>query len=302
MDPERLGTAFVLVGLIAYGLEPVVAELGGLFLAPLLFAGLAALLAGSLALVVGLWSRSKLGVTVKRTDYLRLIFTGFFGTFVAFACLFVGLQLTSSNNAAIILRSEVVFALLFGYVFLRETISPRQAVWMGLMVAGVLLVLATTQAFVVGVGDLLILVTPAAWATGHTFAKPTLQRVSPWLVVALRNLVGGSFLLLGFALGFVMFRTPPVLVPEMSVIVLVIAAEVAVILLSHGLWYESIRRINLGKATGLIAPAPLVTFGFSVLLFSLTPTWWQFIGALLVIAATILLSREASLRRPPKSG
>jgi drug/metabolite transporter (DMT)-like permease len=86
----------------------------------------------------------------------------------------------------------------------------------------------------------------------------------------------------------------------MSVIGVIITAEVAVILLSHGLWYESIRRINLGKATGLIAPAPLVTFGFSVLLFSLTPTCWQLIGAVLVIAATVLLSRETSLHRRAK--
>ena len=299
MDPERLGTVFVLVGLAVYGLEPVVAELGGLYLAPLFFAGVAALLAGSIALVVA--KRSGFGAgPAKRSDYIRLLFTGFFGTFVAFACLFVGLQLTSSNNAAIILRSELVFALLFGFVFLGETISPRQAIWMIVMLAGILLVLVTTQAFVVGLGDLLILVTPAAWATGHTFAKPTLQRVSPWLVVAVRNLVGGSLLLLGFTFGFVILRAPPVLLPETFMITVVVVAEVVVILLSHGLWYESIRRINLGKATGLIAPAPLVTFGFSVLLFGLAPTWWQLIGAILVIAATILLSRETSLHRRAK--
>lgn len=299
MDPERLGTAFVLVGLVIYGLEPVVAELGGIYLAPLLFAGVAALLAGSIALVLAKRSGFE-GGSARRSDYIRLVFTGFFGTFVAFACLFVGLQLTSSNNAAIILRSELVFALLFGFLFLGETISPRQGVWMTLMVGGVLLVLVTNQAFVIGLGDLLILVTPAAWATGHTFAKPTLHRVSPWLVVALRNLVGGSLLLLAFTLGFVIFSTPLVLVPETSMIAIVIVAEVVVILLSHGLWYESIRRINLGKATGLIAPAPLVTFGFSVLLFQLTPTWWQLIGAVLVIVATILLGREASLHRRAK--
>jgi drug/metabolite transporter (DMT)-like permease len=299
MDPERLGTAFVLVGLVIYGLEPVVAEWGGLYLAPLFFAGIAALIAGSVALVIAKASRTGLG-PAKRSDYIRLFFTGFFGTFVAFACLFVGLQLTSSNNAAIILRSELVFALLFGFVFLGETISPRQAAWMALMVAGVLLVLVTNQTFVVGLGDLLILVTPAAWATGHTFAKPTLQRVSPWLVTGLRNLIGGSLLLSAFALSFAVLGTSAVLISESYVIATVVVAEVVVIVLSHGLWYESIRRINLGKATGLIAPAPLVTFAFSVVLFGVTPTWWQLIGALIVIVATVLLSREASLRRRAK--
>ncbi len=301
MKSEQVGTAFILVGLIVYGVHPVVVEVGGLYLSPLFFAGVTTTLAGLLVTPLALNSPKSSSDTVRRGDYLRLILTGFFGTFVAFTCLFVGLQFTTSNNAAIILRSEVAFALLFGYFFLRETISLRQAVVILLTICGVLLVLVSSQVIVLGLGDLLLLVTPAGWAAGHTFAKPTLARVSPWVVVAFRNLVGGGLLLLVTFL-LVLPYSPLVLTSNLSSIIGILIIETVVISLAHNLWYLGIRRINLGKATTLIAPAPLVTFLLSIFVLQILPSLWQIAGAILVIFATLLLSREPSLKRQDKGG
>ncbi|MFX1474507.1 MAG: DMT family transporter [Promethearchaeota archaeon] len=299
MNSEQIGTSFILVGLIIYGVHPVVVEVGGLYLAPLFFASVTTTFAGLAVTPVALRSRKAQSTGARRTDYLRLVFTGVFGTFLAFTCLFLGLQLTSSNNAAVILRSELAFALLFGYLFLHEAISPRQAAVMLLMVCGVLLVVLTTQTIVLGLGDLLLLVTPAAWAAGHTFAKPTLTRVSPWVVVAFRNLVGGG-LLLSVTFWLVLPNNPLILTSNIPLVIGIVFVETIVILLAHNLWYLGIRRINLGKATALIAPAPLVTFLLSTLILRIAPTLWQIAGATLVIIATLLLSREPSLQRLEK--
>jgi drug/metabolite transporter (DMT)-like permease len=300
MDAERTGTIFILIGLFVYGIHPVVVEFGGLLMAPLLFASTAALFAGIVALIVALKTNSSSMKDIPRSGQLRLVMAGVLGTFLAFTCLFLGLQITSSNNAAVILRAELAFALLFGYFFLGETISWRQAVSMILMLIGVLLVVTTTQLTTIGVGDILLLITPMAWAAGHTFAKPTLKRVAPWTVVAYRNLVGGT-LLLSLAAGFIWLGAPPILIPNVVPIIGIILVEAIVILLAHSLWYAGISRINLGKATALIAPAPLVTFFISALVFQILPTPCQLIGAVLVILATTLLSREISLRRPTES-
>ncbi len=297
MDAEKTGTIFILVGLFVYGIHPVVVEFGGSLMAPLLFASIAALIAGIVALIVALKANSSFMKEIPRSDQLRLIMAGVLGTFLAFTCLFLGLQFTSSNNAAVILRAELAFALLFGYLFLGETISWRQAGAMMLMLIGVLLVVTTTQLITVGIGDFLLLITPIAWAAGHTFAKPTLKHIAPCTVVAYRNLVGGA-LLLSLAAGFIWIGAPPILTPNILVILGIIIVEAIVILLAHSLWYAGISRINLGKATALIAPAPLVTFLISALVFRILPTPWQLIGAALVILATTLLSREVSLRRP----
>ncbi len=296
MDTEKSGTLFILIGLFIYGVHPIVVEYGGLLLAPLLFASIAAIIAGTMALIFGLRINPPITKKLPRADLVRLIMAGVLGTFLAFTCLFLGLQLTSSNNAAVILRSELAFALLFGYLFLDETISFRQAIWMLVMLAGVLLVVISVQFSAFGVGDILLIITPAAWAAGHTFAKPTLQRIAPWTVVAFRNLVGGALLFL-LAVGFILVGAPIIFVPNLSLVISIIIIEAVVILLAHSLWYAGIRRINLGKATALIAPAPLVTFIFSIVIFQIPPTPWQLIGAMLVITATIFLSREVSQRR-----
>lgn len=300
MTDERAGTTFILFGLFIYGIHPVVAEFGGFFLAPLFFAGVATILAGSTAIPLVIHTRNQVASTLTRQDCIRLVLAGFFGTFLAFGCLFLGLQFTSSNNAAVILRAELVFALVLGYLFLGEVISPKQAGLMILMLCGVFLVVITTQAFTLGYGDFLLLITPAAWAAGHTCAKPTLNRVPLWTVVAFRNLVGGSLLLL-VAFFMVFLGGPLVLIPNWSMVIGVVVIEVFVILLGHSLWYAGIRRINLGKATALIAGAPIVTFLLSTVVLLVPPSFWQLVGAIIVIATTILLSREVSLQRTTKS-
>ncbi|MFX1561719.1 MAG: DMT family transporter [Promethearchaeota archaeon] len=296
MTDERAGTAFIICGLFIYGIHPVVVEFGDLFLAPFFFAGVATILAGSISIPLAKKAHRKLSLSLTRRDCLRLVLAGFFGTFLAFGCFFLGLQFTSSNNAAVILRSELVFALIFGYFFLSESISIKQALLMITILSGVLLVVMTTEALTLTFGDFLLLVTPAAWAAGHTCAKPTLNRVSLWTVVAFRNLVGGSLLLL-IASGIVFLGGSLVLIPILTTIVGIVVIEVLVILLGHSLWYAGIRRINLGKATALIAGAPIVTFLLSTVVLMVPPTLWQLAGAIIVIATTILLSREVSLRR-----
>jgi drug/metabolite transporter (DMT)-like permease len=221
---------------------------------------------------------------------------GVLGTFLAYTGLFLGLQFTSSNNAGVILRSELAFALLLGYLFLDERISMQQAAWMSIMIIGVLFVMVTTQLQTFGMGDFLILITPIAWASAHTIAKPVLRRVPIWTAVGYRNIVGGTLLAV-LAIGFIGLGVPIYIFPNLGIVMGVLLLEATVILLAHGLWYAGIRRINLGKATALIAPAPLVTFFLSLAIFQVLPTIWQLIGAVLVIIATILLSREASLRR-----
>ena len=296
MDRENVGTIFILIGLFIYGIHPVVAEFGGLLVAPLFFAAIAALIAGLVATIIASQSNPPMNRNISSSDLRRLVMAGVLGTFLAYTCLFIGVQLSSSNNAAIILRSELVFALVFGFFFLNERISARQLVWMSLMVFGVMLVVITNQLTVLGMGDILLLGTPFAWAAGHTFAKPVLQRVSSWTAVAYRNLVGG-FLLLLLAIGAILLGTPTLNTTNLLLVVVIVVIEIIVILLAHGLWYEGIRRINLGKATALIAPAPLVTFTLYAVVFMVPPGPWQLIGATMVIGATILLAREVSLHR-----
>jgi drug/metabolite transporter (DMT)-like permease len=296
MDSEKIGTIIILIGLFVYGIHPVVIEFGGMYLMPLFFAGIAATLAGLVAIPAAIINKSSEPQEIKRSDYLRLILAGIFATFLAYTGLFIGLQITSSNNAAIILRSELAFALIFSYFFLHETISVRQTLWISIMIGGVLLVILTTQLLFLNLGDLFVLITPIAWAGGHTLAKPALNRVSPWLAVAFRNLVGGS-LLLGFSLILILQGNMPILIPDMILIGQILIIETILILLAHGLWYAGIQRINLGKATALIAPAPLVTFFLSIFILRSLPTPWQVVGAAFVITATILLSRETSLKR-----
>ncbi len=298
MEKENLGTLFILIGLFVYGIHPVVIEFGGIVVAPLVFASIAALGAGFVAFIFRRRVTPKINQGISASDNRRLVMAGVLGTFLAFTCLFIGLQLSSSNNAAIILRSELVFALTLGYFFLNETISKRQLVWMTLMVCGVLLVVVTSQLTVLGIGDILLLITPMAWAAGHTFAKPALQRVSSWTAVAYRNLVGGALLLL-LAVSGILLGGPILYTSNFGLVVMIIIIEAIVILLAHSLWYEGISRINLGKATALIAPAPLVTFVLYAIVFQIPPTPWQLVGAAIVIVATILLSREVSLTRGP---
>ncbi|NJE04566.1 DMT family transporter [Thermococcus sp. M36] len=269
MDREFLGGMLALVGAIIYGIEPVVIKSNPSN--PISFAALSAMVA-SLFLWAAVLSEGGLDELRHSSESIKTaFFMGFFGTALAYLAYSLGARMSTAINAALITRSEVLWSFFLSWFFLGERITKRLVAYSSVILFGLVIVITQGQAIEPHLGDLLLLLVPLFWQIGHVIAKRL--PYSPSLIAALRNTFGFLLLLpLAVATGL-----------ELSIFVV---AEGIVIAFGQLVWYASIKRINLSKATAIITPAPAVAIGLGVLMGE-TLTVHHALGFILITLGTL---------------
>ncbi|MBS7267580.1 MAG: DMT family transporter [Candidatus Freyarchaeota archaeon] len=259
---------------------------------PHFFAAISALVgAGFMLLVLKL--RGELRKLFTRELLGNLFLIGFFGTLLSSILFFIGSTMTSGINASILLQTEPIFSIILSFFLLGELIRKKQIAATLLVLCGTIIVLYN-GVLSINAGDILILLTPLAWQIGHVYARKTFEKTNTFIVAAGRVLYGGVLLfLLSLNPSFRQYQ----LLTDVGIILLFLFQGIIVYIGSILVWYEAIKRINLSKATAIIAPYPV----FSVILAWIFPgekvSIYQLAGLAIIIAGIILLSRIRSEKR-----
>ncbi|ANF23412.1 DMT family transporter [Thermococcus piezophilus] len=269
MEQESLGTLFAMIGMLIYGLEPVVIKSN--HSNPVSFATFSALTASLILWGNLLWSGRWREIKDNRKGLKGAFFIGFFGTALAYLAYSYGVRLSTAINASLITRSEVLFSFFLSWVFLGERITRNLVAYSAVILAGLVLVITQGGSMELHFGDFLLLLVPLFWQLGHVISKKL--SYSPITIAALRNTFG-FLILLPFAVATGL---------ELSKFIL---AEGLVIALGQIVWYRTIKLINLSKATTIITPAPAVAIGIGVFLGErFTP--YHALGFLLITLGTL---------------
>ena len=269
MKREALGTLLAAAGALLYGLEPVVIKANPSN--PISFAAFSALCA-SIILWLFLTASSQWREIRERPSHLKKAFLmGLFGTALAYISYSYGARLSTAINASLITRSEVLFSFLLSWIFLGERITKRLISYALIILSGLVLVITQGKLIEPHVGDVLLLLVPLFWQSGHVIAKRL--PYSPYTIATLRNTFG--FLIL---LPLAILTGPEF--PKLAI------AEGIIIALGQVIWYKSIKLINLSKATAIITPAPAVAIAIGIALGeSFTP--YHLAGFLLITIGTL---------------
>ncbi|WP_010479545.1 DMT family transporter [Thermococcus zilligii] len=277
MREETVGTLLAFVVLVLLGVEPVIIKASPVN--PFAFASAASLSASSILWAALLATGKAREIPKKPGEIKKTFLTGLFATAVAYSLFTYGTRLSTAINSAILTRFEVFYSFLIGWLFLGERITAKGAFSALALVSGVFLVVTGGKGVTIGGGDVLLLLTPLFWQIGHAIAKRTAY--SPLTIAALRNTFGGLLLLVpALKTGFAF--TPLAL------------AEGIVIALTQSLWYCSIARINLSKATAILTPSPVLSVMASMALLGESVGVYQIAGLALIIAGTLLVTLEKS--------
>lgn len=269
MEQESLGTLLAMIGMLIYGLEPVVIKSNPSN--PVSFATFSALTASLILWGSLLWSGRWREIKDNRKGLKGAFFIGFFGTALAYLAYSYGVRLSTAINASLITRSEVLFSFFLSWVFLGERITRNLVAYSAVILAGLVLVITQGGSMELHFGDFLLLLVPLFWQLGHVISKKL--SYSPITIAALRNTFG-FLILLPFAVATGL---------ELSKFIL---AEGLVIALGQIVWYRTIKLINLSKATTIITPAPAVAIGIGVFLGErFTP--YHALGFLLITLGTL---------------
>ena len=208
--------------------------------------------------------------------------------------LVVGYDLAGAVNSSLALKSEVIFALLAGYIFLNEKrISKIQILFCIILFLG--LFIAITQGFFdlleFNFGVLIILLAVIIFTVTHAFTKSGFDRneISPIQVVFLRNLLSGTLMLLTYFIFFPLEGLITVFSSGYLIYPFLMALDWSFSLL---FWYRTLSYISIGKAGVIMSLTPITSAVFSWIILGELITYYHLIGIIIVTISIYVIVRE----------
>lgn len=285
MNKTKLGYTFAILDMVTYGFLPIAAHFFVQTIDPLLFGGLA-MLVGSIPLLGILKKQNKIQ-DIFRHDlikpFLAIAVILNFSTIV----FLLGTKITSSINTGLLIQTEPIYAIIFGFIFLKEIVRFPQIVATLLMIAGACVVVFKGT-FALNIGDLLILSAPIFNQTAHIIAMKAMKTKTNAMVLSGARLFFGGILLTIIAI--LIHPSSLIQLTDIHTVIAIIFFGIIFRALDVTLWYQALARIPLSKASALIPLAAAISFFGSIVILKETPGVHQYLGLFLIAAGLLWFS------------
>ncbi|MGB5911034.1 MAG: DMT family transporter [Promethearchaeia archaeon] len=311
----KKGIICALIAVFLIGMQPVIAISRPSIIDPYIFAAITALIEALIFLPIFLLEIGRLNNSSKnnpseeekinsllngwkKKKNIKLLILVVLIFSIVPILLYIGYDLAGPINSSLALKSEIIFALLFGYLILKEErISKIQILFCFLLFIG--LIIAITQfnllEFNIGViiGVIILLISVALFTFVHTFTKSAFDRneLFPTQVVFIRNLCSGIILTLIYLVVF----------PQENFLLLLDFDNLIFFILmgldygfSLFFWYKTISYIQIGKAGIINSLTPIVSAFFSFIFLGIIFTVFHLIGTIIIIISIFMIVREKS--------
>jgi drug/metabolite transporter (DMT)-like permease len=234
-------------------------------------------------------------VRVTAGDAAALAFLGLLGVALFSFCLTAGVKMSTASSASLLTNSQPIFTTLLAPLIIDEKITPRR-------LAGALLGLAGVTLIVTGgrlgagllrqeyfLGNLVLTSGAVAISIQTIFLKRFVIRFGGFLPTFFTVLAGSLFL--GAAvLATSGFRQLPTLSPAGWLLAVYIG--LAGTALVYPLFNAALRGYGVVRSVGYKLLIPVFGILLSFLLLAERPTWPILVGAVVVIAAVLLIQRS----------
>lgn len=240
-------------------------------------------------ILLGLCRMNDLPLGIPRREWPAFAFYSLVGISLTYSIYYTGVAHTTATDASLLFACEPILIAVFAVLFLRERLSGRQWLGMGVGVAGIWLLAGH------GMGNLLALLALCCESSTGIFAKRFSSRY-PGLVVVGTQMIVGALLLLPFALGELVHRTPVVTAQAVGSLLYLSLICSAV---CYGVWYHLLVRHPLSLMGAFILVQPLVGPLFGRLLRGERLPISSAAGGLLVISGIVLTALARSARSRP---
>ncbi len=213
---------------------------------------------------------------------------------------YIGLNLTTASDTALLISTESIFTVLLSWVVLRERISRAAALALIVGLAGVYLVIergliphwdASPLGGARVLGDLLVMLSLAVEA-GYTISGKALLDRYPALLITAASILGSLLFWLPAGGIDVTQRGWPhlSLAGWLSVLYMALATTV----IGYFLWFQALTVVDASSAAPFLFIQPLFGTIIAILLLDEQLTWATLAGGALILASVSIVSR----RRP----
>jgi drug/metabolite transporter (DMT)-like permease len=286
---ENKGVLLALISAALWGIFPVMVNRGSRSIPPLTFAAISTLLAafGSFvytALKHRLWELK------KKEAYVSLLMITVCIVIIPYTLLFLGSSMTSGINTSLLLLSEIIFTLLFTPLIGEKTTMEKLIGAAGVFI-GALLILYN-GIFRLNTGDIMVIASTATYPIGNFYAKKALNQVSPSIILFVRFLLGGLFML-----PIALFAEGQSLVTAVIYTDWPILLFTGLILLGVGkiIWYEALNRLDISKAISLGMTFPLFSIIILIGIFKEPVSRYQWTGIGIMMVGVFFSVRRLSV-------
>lgn len=256
---------------------------------------------GALAGLALLGARGELARLGDRRALPRLVAMAALGTGAAFFLFFQGAQRTSAIETALCLQVEPAYSLLLARVALGHPITGRRMGAAAVILAGIALALEP-RGLSGAVGVACLLATPLCWQLSHLVALRGLPAVDPRVFATARYVFGGALLAAVFAARGALGGGPPLRALAQAAPVLALQGMV-LSFVGTLLWYETIARLDLARATAIVVPSvPILSLGASFLLLGEVASARQAVGLGLAAAGVLVFVTAPDAARSEGTG
>jgi len=239
--------------------------------------------------------RGRVDWTVLRRHWVFFLVVGFL-VGVDTNMGFVAMRYVDPGTASLLSRTSILFGVAFGIAWLGERLSRTET--LGALIAlGGVLVIGVQPGEYLRWGSALIIVATFLYALHAAVVKRYGGNIPFADFMVFRSAaVAAVLVVLAVAQGAVVWPTP------VAWGWLVVAATVNVVI-SRGLYYLALRRLDMSLLTIILTLTPVVTWAWSMLLFGGRPTRQEVLGgaATLVGVVVVTASRADLLSRRRRS-
>ncbi|MGB9640664.1 MAG: DMT family transporter [Anaerolineales bacterium] len=247
------------------------------------------LLLGILALAI--WVALQGGLGFSTRDWLNVLGVGVVGYGISLGFQFVGTKLSNASNGALITSATPAFVLLFAFWIMKETLTWRRVIALGMATLGVLIVINPTNAKLSPNffwGNLSLVGAAATWALYSVLIRKVTRSLKP-LPVSLVAFIGGLFITVPASIWEI--HSHGIGTISMGVIWGVLYLGIISTALAMFLWNYAFATLDAGLASLTLFAQPVVGAGLGAWLLGekLTPLFYGG-GALIALGIWIAIS------------
>ncbi len=230
----------------------------------------------------------------SKKNYIVLITTILAGAFIAPFVYLNGLDRITAVNASLLLNVEILFIIIIGILFLKETVQKKDIIGFGLLIIGTIFLATNGDLSSIsvneGIGSLLVIIAAFFWSIDTTLSKFLSNKSDLIIITAVKCFSGGLILfLLSLMLGL-SFKVPINHLPYLFFMG-IFSIGIAFVLI-----YFSIRQIGSTRTGSLFALSSLfgAIFAFTFLKEPFT-TIQALFGLIMILGVFIIYKSEKGI-------
>jgi drug/metabolite transporter (DMT)-like permease len=298
------------IGVFLISLQPIISNSRPSIIDPYIFATMSAIIQVSIFFPLYFLERKKLKKRIsnyseisekiksllngwkKKENILLIMIMGISFSAVP-VLLYIGFELAGAILSSLALKSEIIFALLFGFLILKEKITKTQIFFSIILFIGLFIAISQGSfnflEFNMGISILIISV--ALFTLIHTLTKIGLDKneLFSTQIVFFRNLISGVILFFTYITIFPLSNLLIILDPYNFLFFVLMGLVYG---FSLYFWYKTLSYIEIGKAGIINSATPIISAFFASFILGEIFTIYHLIGMIIVIFSIIMIVRQ----------